>query len=55
MANKGKAGTERRETPGWLRPPPCGSALRGVATAGAKQIHCIRGIWEPGMNTGRCC
>ena len=32
MASKGKAGTERSETPGWLRPPPCGPGLPGVAT-----------------------
>ena len=49
MASKGKAATERRETPGWLRPPPCGSAFTGCCNpAGAKQIRCIRGLWEPG-------
>ena len=38
MASKGKAATERRETPGWLRPPPCGSAFTGCCNpAGAKQ------------------
>lgn len=45
---------ERRETPGWLSPPPCGSAY-WVLNSVAKQIRCIRASGNLGMNIGRCC
>lgn len=56
MASKGKAGMERRETPGWLSPPPCGSALLGVAILQVLSRYVASGAsGNLGMNIGRCC
>lgn len=48
MASEGKAGRERRDS--WLvETSALWSSLTGCCNfVGAKQIRCIRGIWEPG-------
>ena len=48
MASEGKAGRERRDS--WLvETSALWSSLTGCCNfVGAKQICCIRGIWEPG-------
>lgn len=43
MASKGKAGMESERSWGWLSPPPCGSALLGVAILQVPSRHAALG------------